>query len=90
MNLVDVQSDGGIHAPTIRYNKGIFYIITTNVYNKGDGSPGLMRNFVITAKDPSGPWSDPHIIEGAPGIDPDIFLIRMARCISQELILLGI
>jgi xylan 1,4-beta-xylosidase len=73
MNLVDVQSDGGIHAPTIRYHKGTFYIITTNVYNSGDGKPGLMRNFVITAKDPAGPWSDPHIIEGAPGIDPDIF-----------------
>ena len=73
MNLVDVQSDGGIHAPTIRYHKGTFYIITTNVYNSGDGKPGLMRNFVITAKNPSGPWSDPHIIEGAPGIDPDIF-----------------
>ena len=73
MNLVDVQSDGGIHAPTIRYHKGTFYIITTNVYNAGDGKPGLMRNFVITAKDPSGPWSEPHIIEGAPGIDPDIF-----------------
>ena len=73
MNLVDVQSDGGIHAPTIRYHKGIFYIITTNVYNSGDGKPGLMRNFIITAKNPSGPWSDPHIIEGAPGIDPDIF-----------------
>ena len=73
MNLVDVQSDGGIHAPTIRYHKGTFYIITTNVYNSGDGKPGLMRNFVITAKDPSGPWSEPHIIEGAPGIDPDIF-----------------
>ena len=73
MNLVDVQSDGGIHAPTIRYNKGTFYIITTNVYNKGDGSPGQMVNFIITAKDPAGPWSDPHIIEGAPGIDPDIF-----------------
>ena len=73
MNLVDVQSDGGIHAPTIRYHKGTFYIITTNVYNSGDGSPGLMINFIITAKDPSGPWSKPHIIEGAPGIDPDIF-----------------
>ena len=73
MNLVDVQSDGGIHAPTIRYHKGTFYIITTNVYNSGDGSPGLMRNFIITAKNPSGPWSKPHIIEGAPGIDPDIF-----------------
>ncbi len=73
MNLVDVQSDGGIHAPTIRYHKGTFYIITTNVYSPSDGKPGLMRNFVITAKDPSGPWSDPYIIEGAPGIDPDIF-----------------
>ena len=73
MNLVDVQSDGGIHAPTIRYHKGTFYIITTNVYNSGDGNPGLMRNFIITAKNPSGPWSKPHIIEGAPGIDPDIF-----------------
>ena len=73
MNLVDVQSDGGIHAPTIRYHKGTFYIITTNVYSPGDGKPGLMRNFVITAKNPSGPWSDPHIIEGAPGIDPDVF-----------------
>ena len=73
MNLVDVQSDGGIHAPTIRYHKGTFYIITTNVYNSGDGTPGLMINFIITAKNPSGPWSKPHIIEGAPGIDPDIF-----------------
>ncbi len=73
MDLVDVQSDGGIHAPTIRYHKGKFYIITTNVYNSGDGKPGLMRNFIITAENPSGPWSNPHIIEGAPGIDPDIF-----------------
>ena len=63
----------GIHAPTIRYHKGTFYIITTNVYNSGDGKPGLMRNFIITAKNPAGPWSEPYIIEGAPGIDPDIF-----------------
>ena len=61
MNLVDVQSDGGIHAPTIRYHKGTFYIITTNVYNRGDGSSALMRNFIITAKNASGPWSKPHI-----------------------------
>tara|TARA_Y100000748_G_scaffold146247_1_gene122515 strand:- start:1505 stop:3196 length:1692 start_codon:yes stop_codon:yes gene_type:complete len=73
MNLIDVQSDGGIHAPTIRYNNGTFYIITTNVYSPGDKLPGEMRNFIITAKDPSGPWSEPHIIEDAPGIDPDIF-----------------
>ena len=31
MNLIDVQSNGGIHAPTIRYHDSTFYIIT-NVY----------------------------------------------------------
>lgn len=73
VNLVDVQSDGGIHAPTIRCGDGRFYIITTNVYQPGDGSPTKMVNFVITADDPAGPWSDPRVLEGAPGIDPDIF-----------------
>jgi beta-xylosidase len=32
VNLVDVQSNGGIHAPTLRCRNGMFYIITTNVY----------------------------------------------------------
>ena len=73
VNLVDVQSDGGIHAPSIRWHDGLFYIITTNVYNPGDGQPTRMVNFVITAEDVAGPWSEPHVIEGAPGIDPDIF-----------------
>lgn len=73
VNLVDVQSDGGIHAPTIRYNKGTFYIITTNVYYHEDLKTTDFVNFIITAKNPEGPWSNPHVLEGAPGIDPDIF-----------------
>ena len=32
-----------------------------------------MVNFVITADSPQGPWSQPHVINGAPGIDPDLF-----------------
>ncbi len=74
MNLLDVQSNGGIHAPTIRYHDSTFYIITTNVYqppNKDE--PTQFINFIITANQPEGPWSDPIIIKGAPGIDPDIF-----------------
>ena len=73
MNLVDVQSNGGIHAPTIRYHNGKFYIITTNVYQPKKDEPGKMINFIITATDPKGPWSNPIIVEGAPGIDPHIF-----------------
>ncbi len=56
---------GGIFAPTIRFHEGIFYMITTNVSSKG--------NFIVTASDPAGPWSDPHWIEGAGGIDPSLF-----------------
>ena len=73
VNLIDVQSNGGIHAPTIRYHDGVFYIITTNVYFDVDKQKADMINFIITADDPSGPWSDPIHILGAPGIDPDLF-----------------
>lgn len=54
----------GIFAPTIRYNDGIFYMITTNV---GEGG-----NFFVTATDPVGPWSNPYYLD-APGIDPSLF-----------------
>lgn len=57
---------GGIFAPTIRYHDGIYYMITTNM------SLGA-KNFVVTATDPGGPWSDIHIIDGADGIDPSLF-----------------
>ena len=73
VNLVDVQSNGGIHAPTIRYNKGVYYIISTNVYYDAKKNKADMVNFIITANNPAGPWSDPIHIEGAPGIDPDLF-----------------
>ncbi|MCF8358161.1 MAG: glycoside hydrolase family 43 protein [Prolixibacteraceae bacterium] len=60
------QIDGEINifAPTIRYHKGTFYMITTNVTYKG--------NFYVTAKNPAGPWSDAIWID-MPEIDPDLF-----------------
>jgi alpha-N-arabinofuranosidase len=64
--LDDYESGLGIFAPCIRYNKGTFYMITTLV-GKGKG------NFVCTASKPEGPWSEPHFITNAPGIDPDLF-----------------
>ncbi len=55
----------GIFAPTIRYHEGVFYMITTNMTTR--------ENFICTARDPAGPWSDPHVLEGANGIDPSLF-----------------
>ena len=40
----------GIYAPTLRYHDGTFYLITTNISCGG--------NFIVTAQDPAGPWSD--------------------------------
>ncbi|MDX2427161.1 MAG: glycoside hydrolase family 43 protein, partial [Xanthomonadales bacterium] len=80
VNLIDVQSDGGIHAPTLRCRDGMFYIITTNVYTpEGVGQTTEFVNFIITADNIEGPWSEPHVIEGAPGIDPDIFFDEGGR-----------
>jgi alpha-N-arabinofuranosidase len=55
----------GLFAPTIRENKGVFYILCTLINTGG--------NFIITAKDPKGPWSDPIWLTEADGIDPSIF-----------------
>jgi alpha-N-arabinofuranosidase len=55
----------GMYAPTIRYNNGTFYVICTNVDAGG--------NFIVTAKNPAGPWSNPVWIPGVDGIDPDLF-----------------
>jgi xylan 1,4-beta-xylosidase len=62
--LKKVRASGGIYAPTIRYNKGTFYMITTNVAGKG--------NFYVTAKNPAGPWSEPVWVDNS-GMDPSLF-----------------
>ena len=53
-----------IFACTIRYHNGTFYVITTNAGRGG--------NFLVTATNPAGPWSDPVWLE-VEGIDPDLF-----------------
>jgi xylan 1,4-beta-xylosidase len=53
-----------IYAPTLRYHKGTFYLITTNVHGGG--------NFFVTACDPAGPWSEPIFIDDG-AFDPSLF-----------------
>lgn len=64
LSLQKVNSSGGLFAPSIRYHDGLFYVICTNVSHRG--------NFFCTAKDPTGPWSDPVWVN-INSIDPDIF-----------------
>ncbi len=61
----DARVSRGLFAPTIRHHKGIFYIICTLIDEGG--------NFVITAKDPKGPWSNPVWLKEVNGIDPSLY-----------------
>ncbi len=62
--LKNASSWLGIYAPTIRYHEGTYYMITTNVGNGG--------NFMVTATNPAGPWSEPIWLEQQ-GIDPSLW-----------------
>lgn len=56
---------GGVWAPAIRHHNGLFHIYYP------DPDFGI---FVVTAKDPAGPWTEPVLVEGAKGvIDPAPF-----------------
>ncbi len=54
----------GLYAPAISYHEGTFYVICTMIEGPG--------NFLVTATDPAGPWSDPVPLDFS-GIDPSLF-----------------
>jgi xylan 1,4-beta-xylosidase len=64
LNFDGLTISRGVFAPDISHHDGVFYIVNTCVDCRG--------NFVITAKDPRGPWSDPVWFDFE-GIDPSIF-----------------
>jgi xylan 1,4-beta-xylosidase len=68
LDLDEMRPSGGLYAPTIRYADGIFYIINTLIDGKTKSG-----NFIVTATDPAGSWSEPYWLEDAPGIDPSLF-----------------
>ena len=63
--LIGAGVSRGLFAPSISYYKGKFYIVCTLIDRGG--------NFVITADNPAGPWSNPTYIREVNGIDPSLF-----------------
>lgn len=62
--LEQAKSSGGVWAPTIRYDDGVFYVTATF-----DG----MGNFIVKSTNPATGWSDPLWTDFG-GLDPSIFL----------------
>ncbi len=65
LSRTDSWASYGIYAPTLRHHDDRFWLITTNVTEASAAS------FIVTSKDPHGPWSDPVTLD-VPGIDPDL------------------
>lgn len=63
---------GAVMAPTLRYHNGTFYILNANFSAKG--------NYIVTATDPAGPWSQPHWLDDVPGIDASFFFDHDGQC----------
>ncbi len=64
LDFTGMRTSQAVFAPDISFHDGLFYIVNTCVSCKG--------NFVITAKDPAGPWSNPIWLPFE-GIDPSIY-----------------
>lgn len=76
LDYKNCETSLGLWAPTIRYHKGTFYIINTFV---SEGREARRDNYIITAKNPAGPWSKAHFIDNADGIDSSLFFDQDGR-----------
>ncbi|UOR06564.1 glycoside hydrolase family 43 protein [Hymenobacter aerilatus] len=65
MNFLGDRMTRGLFAPAIEHHNGTYYVTCTMIDHKG--------NFVVTAKNPAGPWSDPVFLPQVRGIDPSLY-----------------
>ena len=71
LDLEGLEVSQGVFAPAISYHNGIFYIINTIV--------GGENNFIISASNPAGPWSNPTWLPKVEGIDPSMFFDKNGK-----------
>ena len=71
LNMEGSPKGTGVWAPCLSYCNGLFYLVYTNMKywtNPYKDSP----NYITTAKDIKGPWSDPIYISSI-GFDPSLY-----------------
>ncbi|RME73133.1 MAG: glycoside hydrolase family 43 protein, partial [Verrucomicrobia bacterium] len=73
LDLRGVATAHGVWAPCLSYDKrsGLFYLVYTIVYGM-NGRHFDLDNFIVTAPDIRGPWSEPRYVNST-GFDPSLF-----------------
>jgi xylan 1,4-beta-xylosidase len=65
MDFMGEKLTRGLFAPAISYHNGTYYVTCTDIDHDG--------NFIVTAKNPAGPWSNPVRVPQVRGIDPSLY-----------------
>lgn len=73
LKMTGINDSDGIFAASITYRNGLFYLMYTIVQDGLNWSLKGYPNYLVTAKDPAGPWSEPHHINNL-GFDPSLFI----------------
>lgn len=71
LDLRGNPSSGGIWAPALSYDNGLYYLLFTDVKGR-KGVYKDLHNYLVTAESMSGPWSEPIYLNGS-GFDPYLF-----------------
>jgi xylan 1,4-beta-xylosidase len=71
LELRGVGDSSGIWAPSLSHHSGLFYLIYTIVHTRV-GPFKDVHNYVVTAKEITGPWSEPSHLNSS-GFDPSLF-----------------
>ena len=71
LDMNGIPNSGGIFAPCLSWDDGTFYLIYTVVHQHHGVTRGT-PNYLVTAPDILGPWSEP-IYLNASGFDPSLF-----------------
>ncbi|GLY08504.1 glycoside hydrolase family 43 protein [Actinoplanes sp. NBRC 101535] len=71
LDLRGVPDSGGVWAPALSYHDGLYWLVYSIVRTM-TGAYKDLDNYLVTATDPAGPWSDPvHL--NCSGFDPSLF-----------------
>lgn len=71
LNLIGVPDSCGVWAPCLSYRDGTFYLVYSNV-KSFNGVWKDTPNYLVTAKDILGPWSEPIYLNSS-GFDASLF-----------------
>ncbi len=73
LDLTGIPDSEGVYALSITWYEGLFYVTYTVVHPGLQWSSKGYSNYIVTAKNPTGPWSEPIYINSL-GFDPSLFI----------------